>query len=335
MSQPKARLAFIGLGPMGKDLLTQARQHPQAEVAALCDLDPEALAKGFEISDPGPESYTDYTEMLAKEQLDGVVVAVPQYLHAQATIDSLNAGIPTFCEKPMGMNVAECRTMIAAAERNGKPLMIGQVLRYIGVYRYVIELARSGEMGKPFGVRVIRTMGKWGTWARPWRYTRATCGGLLLEVNVHEIDFMRCILGEAVSATASGSRFMNDEIDYEDFIAATIAFEGGGIGSLTVGNCDYLGRYTGEVYLERGSIYFDSLTQEVRIQREGGEKETLPYAEVHPEWENGVYREMREFIETCLGEHPATIPGEEGLRNVAVAEACYESIRTGQRVDVK
>jgi UDP-N-acetylglucosamine 3-dehydrogenase len=335
VADAKARLAFIGLGPMGKDLLTQAHQNPKAEVAALCDIDPEALAKASEIAGPGPVAYADYAELLAQEALDGVVVAVPQYLHARVSIDALNAGFHTFCEKPMGMNVAECESMIATAKRNAKGLMIGQVLRYIGVYRYMLELARSGELGKPFGVRVIRTMGKWGSpWTRPWRYKRETSGGLLLEVNVHEIDLMRCILGEAASVTAIGNRFINDEIDYEDLITATISFAQGGIGSLTVASCDFLGRYSGEVYLEQGSIYFDSVTQEVRIQRGGEETQVLPYAEVHPEWENGVYREMREFVEACLGEHPVTIPGEEGLRNVAIAEACYDSMKAGRSVSL-
>lgn len=331
--ESKARLAFIGLGTMGSDLLKETVKNPKAEVTALCDSDPEALDKAVEIAGSDATRYADYRALLEAEQLDGVVVAVPQHLHARISIDSLEAGFTTFCEKPMGLNVTQCREMIAVAKRTGKGLMIGQVLRYIGPYRYVIETARSGELGKPFAVRIVRTGGnKWGGWDRPWRRTFDTSGGLLLEINVHEIDFARCILGEAAAATATGRHFINDENDYDDFIMAQIEFAGGGIGSLTATNCDFLGRYTAEVLLEHGAIYFDSATQRVDLCKEGGEKQEIPYDDIHPEWENGVYREMREFAEACLGEHPITIPGEEGLRNVEIAEACYASIREGRPV---
>jgi predicted dehydrogenase len=307
--------------------MREAMRHPRAEIAALCDIDPEALKQASEICGPEPRPYADYQELLRRETLDGVVVAVPQYLHARLSIDALDAGCTTFCEKPMGLNVVECETMIAAARRNRKGLMIGQVLRYIGVYRYVLERAQSGDLGDPFAVRIIRSMGKWDRWLRPWRCKRETSGGLLLEVNAHEIDFMCCLLGEAASVTALGNRFVNEEVDYEDFVSAQILFKNGRIGSLTSAGTDYLGRYTGEVYLDNGTIYYDSLSQLVHVMRRGGEKEIIPYAEIHPEWENGVYREMREFIETCLEERPVTIPGEEGLRAVEIGEACYRSIR--------
>ncbi len=330
----KARLGFVGLGTMGGDLLEQARGNPKIEVAALCDIEPVALDKAARSCVNKPAQYNNHRVMLAKEKLDGVVVAVPQHLHAAISIDALDAGVNTFCEKPMGLSVAQCEAMLAAAQRNGKALMIGQVLRYIGVYRYVLELTRSGELGKPFAVRIIRTMGLWGSWGRPWRLKRETCGGMLLEINAHEIDFMRCILGEAASVSATGNRFNNLENDYEDLIFAQIVFANGGMGSLTAAACDYMGRYTGEVFCEKGTIYYDSVAKTLHVQRDGTEKEVVAYDDVHPEWENGVYREIREFAETCMGEHPATIPGEEGLRNVEIAEACYQSIREGRPVSL-
>jgi len=316
---------------MGRDLLRETASNTKAEIAALCDIDPDALRKAGEILGTSSRQFADHREMLYAGQFDAAVVAVPQHLHAALSIETLDAGLSVFCEKPMAMNVAECEEMIAAAKRNNKVLMIGHVLRYINPYKYVLELARSGDLGKPFAVRLIRTMGKWGDWARPWRYRRDMCGGLLLEVNVHEIDFMRCILGRATFAHAAGRRFINDEIDYEDFITATIAFERG-IGTLTTGSCDYLGRYTGEIYLERGSIYFDSISGTVHVRKDGEEKRAIPYAEIEPGSEGGVHREMREFVEAVLGEGPVTISGDEGLRNVEIAEACYRSIQESRSI---
>jgi predicted dehydrogenase len=273
--------------------------------------------------------------MLARERIDGVVVAVPQYLHAQVSIDALDAGCHTFCEKPMALTVAHCDTMLAASRRSGKALMIGQVLQYIGPYRYVLERVRSGEFGRAVAMRTIRTQGPhWGSWGRPWRCRYEQCGGLLPEVSVHEIDLMLRIMGTPVRVSAAGSRYVNREVDYEDFVTAHVTFANGGTGTLTSGCCDYLGKHSAEIYLEKGTIYYDSITQQVLVAGEDTPRETLDYNAIHPEWESGTYREMREFIETCQGLHPATIPGEEGLRALEVAQACYISLRERRTIDL-
>ena len=137
------------------------------------------------------------------------------------------------------------------------------------------------------------------------------------------------ILGEPTSVSSLGNRFINLDNDYEDFVTANITFAGGGFGNVTTTTCDFIGRYTGEVFLEKGTLYYDGLTATLYTAKAGEEKQEIPYGDIHPEWENGVYREMREFVEACLGEHPVTIPGEDGVRVVEVAEACYRSINEG------
>lgn len=326
------RLGFVGLGTMGCDLLKEAAQNSKAKIIALCDIDAGALTRAEEIIGQPVTCFSDYVEMFRKEPLDGVIIAVPQDLHAVISIASLEAKYTTFCEKPMALTTAQCKQVIETSKRIGKGIMIGQVLRYIGPYRYVLELATSGELGEAVAMRTIRTMGKWGSWSRPWRLKRATCGGLLLEVNVHEIDLMLRILGEAASVSAVGKNFINDEVDYEDFVNAQIHFKNGGIGTITSGCCDALGRNSGEIYLTGGTIYYDSLSQAVYVGREGQERQVIPYAEIYPAGESGVAREVREFIEVCLGEGPITIPGEDGLRAVEIGEAAYQSIAIGAPV---
>jgi predicted dehydrogenase len=280
-------------------------------------------------------TYTDYGVLLASGELDAVVIAAPQFLHAEMAVGALNAGVHVFCEKPMAMTVLQCRQMIDAAQRNGKCLMIGQVLRYISVFRYVLEKACSGELGRPVAMRTIRNSGHWGKpWLTPWRLKRATCGGMLPEVNVHEIDLMLNIMGPATSVTALGGNYTYPEVDYEDFVNVQITFAGGGIGCVTSGCCDYVGQNSGEVYLERGTIVYNSLAGQVHIGRDGHESEVLAYQDIYPDAENAVAREMREFIEACLGEHPVTIPGEDGMRAVEICEAAYLSIQEGRTVDL-
>ena len=330
----KTRVAFIGLGIMGRDLLSQMIKNPAAEVVALCDLDPLALDKASAVYPEAPVLYEDASDMLTEIRPDAVVVAVPQHLHALVTIGCLHAGSHVFCEKPMALSVDDCETMIATAQQEKRVLMIGQVLQYINQYRFLLERVRSGVYGKPVAMRNMRSQApKWDeTWGRPWRCRFDECGGLLPEVNVHEIDLMCRILGEPISVTATGMHSINQEVDYEDFMTLQIHFAEGGIGVLTSTCCDYLGKNCGEIFCEKATLYFDSLTSQILIADAEGTREVHNYSEIHPEWENALYREQREFIEACQGTGPVTIPGQEGMRALEIAQAAYVSLHEQRTV---
>jgi predicted dehydrogenase len=328
-----ARIGFVGLGVMGRDLLKEAVSNPAIHVAGLCDLDIPNREKAWDIVEGTTPTYERYSDLFASEEMDGVVIATPQFLHKEIALAAFESGLHVFCEKPLALNVADCEVMIAEARQANRGLMVGQVLRYIGVYRYIIERALSGEMGEPVSARIWRTS-TWGNWLLPWRESFDTCGGLLLEVNVHEVDMMACIMGEAQRVYALGASITEGQMDYDDFITVLIEFEGGGIGNLTSSMADHHGKYTGEIIFERGTIYYDSLSAEVRITKEGEETEVLAYDSVHPEWESGTYREIREFAEHCLGQGEVTIPGAEGMRNVEIAEAAYLSVAERRVVDL-
>ena len=328
------RLAVIGLGTMGSDLLHHAVDVPSVEIAAVCDLQENLCDKAVAVA-KGAQAFASYEEAIATTQPDGVLVAVPQGLHPAVSYAALEAGSHVFCEKPMALTVEECRQMIGAAAQAQRGLMIGQVLRYMHPFMRILELARSGELGKTIGGRVIRTMPGWaGEAARPWRALRAECGGMLPEVNIHEIDFLLCLMGHPTEVFAYGGHHVNNDVDYEDLVMANIRFEGGACASVTSSCCDAHGRNSGEIFFEKGSAYYDSLTGELRIARFGVEVEVIPYGELGPDCEPGVRREVREFVEFCRGDGPLTIPGEEGLRNVAVCEAAYRSICDQQPVAV-
>ena len=331
----QTRLGFIGLGTMGQDLLREAVKNPRIDITAVCDIDKAVVQKTAEILGKEVTSYFDYTDLLEAGGFDGVIITVPQFAHLEVSVAALEAGYPTFCEKPMALSVRECEQMVHTANRTGTGLMIGQVLRYIVPYRYILELIASGELGKPVAMRTIRTMGPWAEpWIQPWRMNRAQSGGLLLEVNVHEIDLMLCIMGEAASVTALAGPLVDDTVDYEDSVAGIVRFQNGAVGSVMSAGCDFIGKNSGEIYLEKGTIYYESMTGQLHIGRAGQDKEVLAYGDIDTDREGGVYRELREFAEACLGERPITIPGEDGLRAVEVAEAMYASAREQRTIEL-
>lgn len=328
-------IAVVGCGPMGREHLRAILGAGGAEVQALCDLREDAMDAAVEIiKQPTVRRFTNYYQMLSEVQCDGVVVAVPQNLHEEYSVAALEAGCAVFCEKPMALTVDGCRRMITTAERVRQPLMIGQVLRYLPPYRHLLELVGSGALGKARAVRIIRSMGHWRPEHNPWRCTRAEAGGLLYEVNIHEIDFMLCLLGRARRVSAQGGRLINLRVEYEDHMSVGIEFDDGAVGHVTSSICDFWGRNAGEIFCERGTIYYDSLTCDVRIGRPDGSMETVAFSDIGRDWEPGVQREIREFVEACRGDAGVTIPGIEGLRAVAVCQAAYESVALAKPVDL-
>ena len=126
----KVKIALIGAGGIGNVHLESYQHVPQAEIYAICDINEERLNKTadkFGIT----RRYTDVDTMLAElPELDAADVCVWNNNHAPCAIKALNAGLHVLCEKPMAYNAQQAEEMKAAAEKNGKLLMIGFVLRF-------------------------------------------------------------------------------------------------------------------------------------------------------------------------------------------------------------
>ena len=317
---------------MGMALAEQAATVDDAELAVCCDIDEDkARAAADKL---GADLCTSTDQLFARQDVDGVIIAAPNFLHKQIAVAAAGAGKHIFCEKPMALCKADCQAMIDAARAAGVKLMVGQVLRYVSPYVWIDELLRSGELGEPFGIQITRIGGGWasGVYAAPWRMKRETCGGPLYEINQHEIDFIRRIMGEVSSVVAMMDNFVSqDEFDYEDFAYVLMDFQSGGKGCLLGGHSAVLGCYDGKIYATGGTLYFDSTNGELLYMAKGQEARRLPYSEV-PGYENGVRREVREWVEACLGDTAPPIPGEEGMANVEIAQAAHLSAQEGRIV---
>ena len=325
-------VGLLGCGRMGRDLVRAVKAIPKARLAAVCDVDAskaEAFAK-----EHGVPAFGDAAEFLRSADVEAVIVATPQFAHRQGAELAAAAGKHVFCEKPMAVTVADCDAMIAACKRAGVKLMIGQVLRYLGTWHKSLEIIRSGALGKPIGISVTRIGGGFGGWFEQWRGTLEGSGGLLMEINSHEIDFMRCAAGEVDSVFCLAEHYVDPRLQMPDLIYVLLRFKSGAIGHLHSSAASAIGESSAKIQCDKGSLFyrhafgFDS--DIIWKTFEGKEPERVLTQDVKVE--DGVVREVREFVEAVLEDKPVTIPGEEGRANVEVAQAAYESARTGQLV---
>jgi predicted dehydrogenase len=324
-----ASLAFalIGCGPMGRGLADALKQVAEARVTAVADPAEEARQQAAEAH--GAEAYADYAEVLARDDVEAVIVATPTTFHKEITIAAAQAGKHVFCEKPMSLTLADCDAMIAACEKAGRKLMIGQVLRLMFPWARIKELTAESELGAARCVDITRVT-PWG--GRGWRGKMALSGGPLFEVNVHELDLMRHLCGEVEQVSAYGGNLVSPEFDFPDVLLLNLRFRSGAVGRLRGGCAGPTKRYDGEVICQHGTATFGPGWGELWQQRPGAERERIELATwTQP---SGLVRELASFTAWVLHGETPLITAADGRAAVELATAAYRSLETGEPVDL-
>jgi myo-inositol 2-dehydrogenase / D-chiro-inositol 1-dehydrogenase len=190
---PRLRVGIAGLGRMGRRHAENlARRVPSAELVAACSPDPDELAWA-ERHLGVAQRFADYAAMLAAD-IDAVFIVTPTTLHAQQIVDALRARKHVFSEKPLSLNVAECRRVEAeAALQPDLKVMIGFVRRFDTSFRHAHARIRQGHIGRPLMVR-SHTLDKDDPSGFFVRYSQAS-GGIFVDMSVHDIDAARWLLG--------------------------------------------------------------------------------------------------------------------------------------------
>ncbi len=152
MNEQRVRVGVIGAGRFAEECHVPGVQaHPRGEVVALCARNREraaAMAARLNVR----HVYTDYQELLARSDIDAVILATPDALHLPVTLAALEAGKHVLCEKPLAMNADEAHRMVDAAQRSGLVAMVAFTFRYTRALPELRRLLREGVIGRPFQV---------------------------------------------------------------------------------------------------------------------------------------------------------------------------------------
>lgn len=325
-------IGLIGCGGMGRSLGRQLLEIEAARLVAMTDPSAEARAEAAaELGRPAVESVE---RLIESPEVEAVVIASPGLYHAELTEQAAARGKHVFVEKPLATYARDCDRILAAAEQAGITLMVGQVLRYYPCWWQVLELVREGVLGEPWAVAVTRIGGGWSGWPQAWRNSREISGGLLMEVNAHEIDFMCQVCGDVERVYAEADHFgTEDPSDYPNLAFVSLRFRSGAVGLLHTSTVSEISDLSGKIQGSEGTLVYTrgfSPDGEIRYTRRDGETRTLRVGDL--EVEQPVRKELRLFVEAVRNGTPPPIPGAEGRRNVVIAEAAYESARTGRPV---
>ncbi len=333
----KLRIGVIGCGSIAKYRhIPEYAAHPAVEIVALCDIVAErvqAIAKEY-----GADAYTDYKDLIRRDDIDAVSVCTPNYLHAPLSIEAAKAGKHVLCEKPMATSQEEAEEMIEAAEANKVFLMIGHNQRFVPSHQKAKSLIESQELGKVVSFRTVFGHGGPEGWSADggdsWFFRKKEAFvGAMGDLGVHKADLIRFLLGEEiVEAAAFVSTLTKHGADVDDNATCILRSESGVIGTM-VASWSYVPKEDNStiIYCEKGIIRLeDHPHYALIVQYENGQTVNYELGKIQSNDEGGQSDSgvIRSFVKSVLnGEKPA-ISGEEGYASLKVVLACLESNTT-------
>lgn len=280
------------------------------------------IAKAQALAEKWGCSRTDSVEELLGDA-DAIDICLPTHLHFDLGKAALEMGKPVFIEKPLASDASQARELIALAEKKDVILAVGHVVRFFPEFRMARDLVRSGAIGTP---SIARTRRGGLAPKSPWFADYAVSGGVLLDLAIHDFDWLRWTLGEVQSVFSQSVGFSRGT--WPDYALSTLVFESGAIAHVESTWMDPGGgRVTFEVCGSGGMIEHDSRrTQTLRTSVSGS-----PTAQESPlgSSDDPYYNQLKNFVECVSADLPPAVPGEEGFRSLAVALAAVESAKSG------
>jgi len=334
------RICMIGAGRVGQLHTRSIDEHlgHQAEVTAVVDPNRE-LANELAAKYTIQQVYASLDAALEQGSFDGAVITTPTFTHRELAVAAIEAGLHVHLEKPMAMNLKECRAISEAAERAGVALQLGFMRRFDPDFVRAAELLRSGKVGDPM---IIKSLTHGPGLPPPWANDIVTSNGMLAEVNSHDLDTASWFSGsEPTAIHVQVSNFKGDERGataehFYDTLLAIITFESGALASIA-GVCpaDYGYDARVEVTCTKGMVEVgDTGPAGLKSIVAGTHERTEA---VYPSWRDrfadAYVQEMAEFV-AAIDTGQVRVGAAEGTRAVELVLAGTRSMLEGRPVGV-
>ena len=319
------RVALVGLGAMGRNHLRVLSELEDAVLVAVCDQDADTLAAATRTH--GVSGYRSWVEMMDREELEAVVVAVPTRFHLEVGLAALERGLHILVEKPIAATLSEGRALVDAAERAGRLLAIGHVERFNPAVRELQRRIATGDLGRVFQVHA-RRQGPFPA--------RIRDVGVVIDLATHDLDVMCHLVGTDVSRVYAETE-QRIHTDHEDMLNALLKFESGAVGVLQVNWLTPAKIRELSVLGERGLFLVNYLTQELTHYKNAevgagwdalrylrgvseGEVIRFPITQAEP-----LRLELQSFLRAVRDNGRVEVDGEAGVQALHLALALVTS----------
>ncbi len=335
-------LGFIGTGKQSQHLMRSFLNSPGTQVLAACDVDKLKLKRAVDTAQEhyakqagstykGCAAYGDFRELLARDDIDAVVIATPDHWHAITVIGAAKAGKDIYCEKPLSQTIAEARAMVQAVRRYGRIFQTGSMQRSDDKFRFACELVRNGYIGKvqtvtvgvngppedkPLPAEPVPEYLDWDMWVGPapwrpynndlsphisfdgfpnWRYHSDFGGGGMTDWGAHHFDIAQWGLG--MDETGPVEIIPPDSKDYK---VLTYKYANGVIMTRDSANGILFTGTEGKVEVNRG--YLKTWPETLQNQQIGADKIHLYDSKNHyTDWLNAIRTRTKPICDIEIG----------------------------------
>ncbi|QHQ60517.1 Gfo/Idh/MocA family oxidoreductase [Anaerocolumna sedimenticola] len=323
------KVGLIGCGGMGTvhnlSLKELSKQY-DIQVTAVADCREEFLEKAAG-QWSNVQKFKYGKDLIENADVDIVHICVPSYLHADLAIQAMEKGKNVFVEKPVCLSKEDCQRLLDTEKKTGVTVMVGQVVRCFDEYRFLKDAYDNKTYGKLQSIMMHRLSGDttWG-W-EDWFHDINKSGSVILDLHIHDTDFLRYMIGEPDSYKVYATKF---ESGMPNQVVTTYEF--GDTFAVVEGTWDISSKMPFEAYyraaFEEATIVFSGLHEpHVSIYHKDG---TVTIPEIKPEYDvqddtaginisslGAYYTEIKYFIECLVNNKPIKIaPLSEGVKSV-------------------
>lgn len=334
----KTRFALVGLGKlMIEEIIPALRMTERCEVTAVVTGDRDkgrAVAARLGLGDDRVFAYDRIPSLENDDTIDAVYIATPNSIHRRDSVAASRAGKHVLCEKPIATKVEDAEAMIAAARDADRQLMIAYRVHHEPINAQMREWIKQRKYGKP---RLISfdTVQDVGPKPQYRLDAERNGGGSLMDIGIYALNTTRWLLQEEPAEVSSfqysdpqDARFAN----LEQSIAFQLFFPSGAIANCTSSfGVARVNRYT--VMCEKGWLGMEPATSYRGLKGEHGDERGRHRLE-EPESVNQFAAEFDHFAQCVQDGTPNATPGEEGLRDLRLMLAIYQSAREGKRIKI-
>lgn len=328
------KIAIVGCGGMGHVHAEAYHQMPDVSVTAVCDIIIERAEDMATMT--GATAYSSYEQMLLEAEFDVISVTVPSYLHKEMTLKAAAAGKHVISEKPIALSLADTEAMIYACEQNSVRLFVGHVVRFFPEYVQMKQAVEQGKLGD-LGVIHTKRSGTHPGDVSAWFRDEDKSGGVIVDLILHDIDYLRWTVGEVTRVYAMG--YQTDELE---FAYVTLHFANGAVANLE-GCWGYPGSFHTSIELagSKGVIRNNnakcspiSILQSSNEERKGKQAGVFVEVPQSSSLNNPYELELAHFLECIRTGKQAIVTAHDAYKALEIALAATESLRTGKAVTI-
>ncbi|MCL2646286.1 MAG: Gfo/Idh/MocA family oxidoreductase [Phycisphaerales bacterium] len=331
------RIGIIGLGMMGRTHYEAYSKLPNAQVAAICDINPRRAAgdlsgTGGNVLQGGLQQLPmdrivglrDYRDLLKRTDIDIVDICVPTPWHAELVVAALAAGKHVVSEKPLARTIEQGEQIAAAVAKAKTFHMPAMCLRFWPQWAWLKEAIAGGR----YGAVKSATFRRFATPLSNWYTDGKQSGGAILDLHVHDVDFVNHLFGTPRAVMARGHRDYSGEIDHVSTIylydnVPLVTAEGGWCMSE---NFPFRMQFT--VNFQKATADYDLARPDTLVVYQNGKTTPIPCAKEH-----GYDAELRYFV-NCIEQNkrPTVVTAADGVAALKIVDAENRSIASQQIV---